>query len=78
MQGDLAAMRRAAMFEKKDSLPRSKRQCAVHDRDREMRLRQRCADMRGHVVGAFRVMAAKLDDFRSRALRAERSLKTTE
>jgi len=56
MKGDLAPMRSVAVFEKENPLPGSERQCAADERNRELRLGERGADMRRHVVGAFRIM----------------------
>lgn len=47
-------MRPFAMLEQIDALPRTKRQCALVDRNRKLRVRQRAADVRGHVVRSFR------------------------
>jgi hypothetical protein len=42
-----------AVLKKVDALPRSKREFAVHKRDRELHLRERSTDVRRHVVRAF-------------------------
>jgi hypothetical protein len=46
-------MRPAAMLEQVNALPGAERRLAVHDRNRQLNLRQRRAQMRRHVVGAF-------------------------
>jgi hypothetical protein len=56
MQHDFAIMRRAAMLEEIDALPCAERELSVDDRNGKMRLRQRGADMRRHIVGPFHVM----------------------
>lgn len=49
-------MRRVAMLPDVDSLPRAEAQTPVEEWDREMRLREGCLDVRGHVVRAFVVV----------------------
>ena len=58
MQHDLAAMRSAAMFDQKDALPCSERRRAADDGNGEMRLGERRANMRGHIVRTFGVVDA--------------------
>lgn len=53
MKYELARVRGPPMLEQIDALPSAERELAVHDRNTQMRLRQRGSDMRGHVVGTF-------------------------
>jgi len=52
---------------RKHALPDAEHERAADDRYREMRLRQRRANMRGHVVGAFGVVRIKRRVFRGDA-----------
>ena len=45
------------MFKKIDPLPRSQSKLALHQGNRELRAGERRADMGGHVVGAFLLVA---------------------
>ena len=49
-------MRRDAVFEEKNSLPGPELHFSIHNRDRLARSRQNHADMRGHVIAAFRAV----------------------
>ena len=51
--GNLSPVRRAAMFEEENSLPRPELHFAVENRNHFARTRQHHADMRSAVVGAF-------------------------
>jgi hypothetical protein len=51
-----APLRPSPVFEKKNALPRSERRRAADDGNREMRLGERRANMRGHIVRTFGVM----------------------
>jgi hypothetical protein len=59
MQDEFAPMRRAAMLEQINSLPRTKREFAVDHRNGEMRLRQSGANMRRHVIRPLGLMLVK-------------------
>ncbi len=56
MECKLAAVGAAAMLEQVQPLPGAERHAAADHRDRELDLRQRGAEMGGHVVGALVVM----------------------
>lgn len=47
-------MRRVTVFPEIDALPGSQGAAAIRDREVQVRLGQYAADMRGHVIGAFR------------------------
>jgi len=51
-----AVMWAAAMLEQVDALPCAERESAVNQRDRELDLSERGAEVRGHVVRAFVVV----------------------
>ena len=53
MQNHAAPLRHDAVFEQIDALPRSQGHAPAYHGNGKMRLRQRRADVRGHVVGAF-------------------------
>ena len=53
MQGDLSLMRCTPMLEQINTLPGSQSELALQDRNCELYAGQRCADVCGHVVGAF-------------------------
>src|SRR5271166_3870148 len=57
---DLAPMRRAPMLEEINPLPRSERETAVDQRDRQVGRRQRRPDVRRHIIGAFIVMGVAM------------------
>lgn len=61
-------MRCNAVFEEKNSLPGSELHFSIHDRDRLARSRQNHADMRGHVIAAFRAVRKILGVFRHEAV----------
>jgi hypothetical protein len=63
-----ASMRCNAVFEEKNSLPGSALHFSIHDRDRLARSRQNHADMRGHVIAAFRAVRKILGVFRHEAV----------
>jgi hypothetical protein len=63
-----ASMRCNAVFEEKNSLPGSELHFSIHDRDRLARSRQNHADMRGHVIAAFRAVRKILGVFRHEAV----------
>ena len=56
MKHDGAPMWRTAMLEQVDALPGAKCQATFDHGDRQLRLRQRGADVRRHVVGPFRAV----------------------
>src|SRR5271166_6977721 len=53
-------MRRAPMLEEINPLPRSERETAVDQRDRQVGRRQRRPDVRRHIIGAFIVMGVAM------------------
>ena len=53
VQKHIAAMRRGAVLEEINALPRAERHAPILHRNGKLRGRQRRADVRGHVVGAF-------------------------
>jgi hypothetical protein len=56
MQNQFAAMRRSPVLEEIDALPRAERQIPADNRNGKMRLRQRGAYMRRHVVRTFGIV----------------------
>jgi hypothetical protein len=56
MQHHLPLVRPAAMLEQIDTLPGAERRLAIDDRDGQLHLRQRRAQMRRHVIGPFVVV----------------------
>ena len=56
VQRQCAAMRAAAMLEEVDALPCAERESAVDQRDRQLDLRERGAEVGWHVVRAFIVV----------------------
>ena len=63
MQGDLAMMRPAPVFEEIDALPGPEREPAAEDRDRQADIGEGGADMGRHIVGAFVIMCVSLGVF---------------
>jgi len=61
-------MRGVAVFEEKNSLPGPELHFSIHNRDRLARSRQNHADMRGHVIAAFRTVRKILGIFRHEAV----------
>ncbi len=61
-------MRRDAVFEEKNSLPGPELHFSFHNRDRLARSRQNHADMRGHVIAAFRAVRKIIGIFRHEAV----------
>ena len=61
-------MRGVAVFEEKNSLPGSELHFSIHNRDRLARSRQNHADMRGHVIAAFRAVRKILGIFSHEAV----------
>jgi len=61
---NLAPMWCTTMFEEKNSLPGSKLHFPIDDRDDLTRSRQNHADVRGHVIAAFRAMREVIGIFR--------------
>ena len=59
MKCDLALRGASAMLEEEDPLPRPQGEAPVADRDRQMRLRERCAKVSRHVVRPFIVMLVR-------------------
>jgi len=53
MQHDAAAVRSRAVFEHVNSLPGAQCEPGIDDRDGQLRLRKRGADMRRHVIGTL-------------------------
>ncbi len=60
-------MRALSMFEQVNALPGSQRQLALVNWDRKLRLRERRADMRRHVVGPFGGVPVEARVFRDQA-----------
>jgi hypothetical protein len=67
MQHDAAPVRPLAMFEQVNALPGSQRQLAFVDWNRQLRLRERRADMRGHVIRTLRRVPVQARVFRDQA-----------
>ena len=61
-------MRRVAVFEEKNSLPDSELHFSIHNRDGLARSRQNHADVRGHVIAAFRAVRKIIGIFRHEAI----------
>jgi len=61
-------MRCNAVFEEKNSLPGPELHFSIHNRDRLARSRQNHADMRRHVIAAFRAVRKILGIFRHEAV----------
>jgi len=61
---NLASMRGATMFEEKNSLPRSELYFPIDDRDGFARSRQNHANVRRHVIAAFRAVREVIGVFR--------------
>src|SRR5690348_8228462 len=59
MQHNLTRGRVAAVLEQENALPCAEERASVLDGDRQLRRRQRCAQMRGHVVRSFIVMLVR-------------------
>ena len=67
MERERSAVRRAAMLEQIDALPGAQDQAPLGERDRELGLGERGADVGGHVVGALVAMPIERGIFRSDA-----------